>query len=98
MADGVIVFDADGRVEYVNAQAERMSGYSAEDLLGQIAEMLVPPRYRAEHEAHRDRYVRSPTARPMGAHLDTRLTRRDGRELPVDMALSPLETEAGLQV
>jgi len=98
MADGVIVFDADGRVTYVSAQAEQITGYSRQELLDLHAETLVPARLRARHEENRRRYMSTPTSRGMGTELDIRLRRKDGRELPVDIALSPLQTETGPQV
>lgn len=98
MADGVILFDADGRATYVSAQAEQITGYSRQELMDGVVETLVPARLRARHEANRERYMSAPAPRGMGADLDIRLRRKDGRELPVDIALSPLQTEAGPQV
>src|ERR671924_39875 len=98
MADGVIVFDAEGRVTYASSQAEQVTGYSRQELMDLHAETLVPARLRARHEANRQSYMSAPTPRGMGAELDIRLRRKDGRELPVDIALSPLQSEAGAQV
>jgi PAS domain S-box-containing protein len=91
MADGVMLFDVEDRVVYASAQAERMSGYSREELAGRTVETLVPASLRATHEAHRERYVRAPVTRSMGTRPDISLRRKDGRELPVDIALSPLQ-------
>src|SRR5262249_15857030 len=61
-------------------------------------EQLVPEAMRQAHVAHRTAYQRAPAVRSMGSHLDIQLRRRDGSEFPVDIALSPVVTERGVQV
>jgi PAS domain S-box-containing protein len=77
----------------VNAQAERLFGYRRDELLGRPVEILMPERYRDSHLGHRAAYVAAPTARPMGAGFRLSARTRDGGEFPVEISLSPLETE-----
>src|SRR5437867_5290235 len=63
---GMIMADEEGRIVLVNAHAERLFGYSREELIGQPVDMLVPERLRAKHLAFRSGYVHGPGARPMG--------------------------------
>lgn len=98
MADGIVVASADGHVQYVNGQFEHLSGYTRQELVGHSIEMLVPLSLRAVHEGHRERYVSAAARRTMGTGLDIRLRRRDGSELPVDIALSPLTSGDRLRV
>lgn len=91
--DGIVEVDASGRILLVNSQAERMFGYSREELLGQSVEMLMPERFRGRHPAHRKHYHSQPVMRPMGSGLDLRAVRADGTEFAVDINLSPFEGE-----
>ncbi|HTP38093.1 MAG TPA: PAS domain S-box protein [Steroidobacteraceae bacterium] len=96
--DAMVIVGRDGRVGLVNSQMERLFGYPREELLGRPVEMLVPPRYRAAHGEHRAGFFGQPRARSMGAGLELAGLRRDGSEFPVEISLSPLETEDGLFV
>ena len=98
MADGVFVADGQGRIVYLNRKAEQLSGYRLEDLAGRTIESLVPGRLRSRHEQHRARYLKAPAERTMGTELRIRLLRRDGMELPVDVALSPMRSGNGASV
>jgi PAS domain S-box-containing protein len=98
MPDAVVMVGEDGRVMRVNRQAEALSGYSREELVGMAVEELVPRALRAAHLAHRTAYQREPTRRSMGTHLDIRFRRWDGSEFPADIALSPMPTEQGVLV
>ncbi len=91
MPDGIIVSDEDGRVTFLNRQAEAMSGYDRQELMGRPIEVLVPIAARAEHIEHRRRYHESgPAPRPMGTHLDIHVRCKDGSEFPADIALGPV--------
>ncbi len=96
--DAMVITDQRGRIVLVNAQAEQLFGYKREELLGQMVEVLIPKRFRGNHPAHRQAYFREPRTRPMGAAgaLELWGLRRDGVEFPVEISLSPLETEEGL--
>jgi PAS domain S-box-containing protein len=94
--DAVVIIDGDGRMAVVNAQAESFFGYPRAELVGQPVEMLLPERFRQAHRGHRAGYVSDPQPRAMGAGLALFGRRRDGSEFPIDISLSPLETEDGL--
>jgi PAS domain S-box-containing protein len=98
LGDAVFVVDPDGVVVHSNAAAASLTGYPVEELVGMSVEELVPARLRRLHETHREDFrARSSPARPMGPGLDLCLVRSDGREIPVDISLSPLPGDgAGL--
>lgn len=95
---GMVMVDRTGAIVMVNAQAERMFGYSRDELLGQSVETLVPTRYRRHHPGLREAFHNEPRARPMGAGRELYALRKDGSEFPVEIGLTPIETDEGLMV
>ncbi len=96
--DGILVADDTGKILLVNAQIETLFGYERTELLGQPIETLVPDRFQTVHRAHRTRYRAGPQIRSMGAGVLLFGRRRDGTEFPVEISLSPLESDAGLRI
>jgi protein-histidine pros-kinase len=93
--DAMIIVDERGRIAIVNAKAEDMFGYSRQELLGHRIEMLLPERLRDSHKAHRKTFSDQPELRPMGPGLELVGLRKDGREFPVEISLSPVQTSSG---
>lgn len=96
--DAMVIVNTAGTIILVNAQTEVMFGYSRAELVGQPVEMLIPVELQQHHATHRGTYHQAPRVRPMGENLDLRATTRDGRSFPVEISLSPLETEQGMMV
>jgi PAS domain S-box-containing protein len=96
--DAMVIIDASGIMVLVNSQLERLFGFSRQELLGQPMEMLVPARFRPNHPEKRKSYFADPRPRPMGSGMELAGQCKDGREVPVEISLSPMETEEGLLV
>jgi PAS domain S-box-containing protein len=96
--DAMIVVGADGRIAFANAETERLFGYRREELVGQPLEILIPERFRGTHGRHMQRFFDTPTRRGMGSGLELFGRQRDGRELPIEVSLSPVHSLEGTSV
>ncbi len=96
--DAMVIVDHEGRIVLVNRQTERLFQWGRAEVIGQSVEMLVPDRFGGTHALHRAGYFASPRTRSMGSGLDLFGRRKDGTEFPVEISLSPLETEEGVLV
>jgi PAS domain S-box-containing protein len=96
--NAIVAVDRDGRIDYVNRQATRTFGYTAEELVGRSVEMLLPMGVAERHVRHREGFMAQPTARPMGIGRDLAGLRRDGSAFPVEISLSPVAGPDGLLV
>jgi PAS domain S-box-containing protein len=93
-----VLVNAAGNIEMVNAQTEKLFGYTRSELLGQPVEMLLPERFRSQHSALRTAFSSSPEARRIGAGRDLVGLHKLGREVPVEIGLNPIELDEGAMV
>ena len=96
--DAMVIVGVGGKIVLVNERAETLFGYSRTELIEQPVEMLVPERFRGGHAVFRAQYAGAPMARPMGRGRELWGVRKDGAEFPVEISLSPIETDTGTLV
>lgn len=96
--DALVMVDVEGRIVYVSSQTQNLFGYSPKELLDQKIECLLPQRFRDRHVGQRSNYFKSLRVRPMGAGLELFGLHKSGREIPIEISLSPLEIPRGFLV
>lgn len=86
--DGIITIDQSGRIQSVNAAAERIFGYAAAELIGENVSRLMPSPYRDEHDSYLANYLRTNERKIIGIGREAFGLRRDGSTFPADIAVS----------
>lgn len=96
--NAILLLNRDGKIVYINNQAEKLFGYDRVELIGQVVEELLPHRYRKNHPTFRNSFFLSPKVRPMGAGRELFGLKKDGSEFPIEIGLNPVVTADGTLV
>jgi PAS domain S-box-containing protein len=96
--DAMVVVGTDGKIVFVNVQTEKIFGHPREALLGQGLDVILPERFRRIHGQQVTRYFANPTVRTMGSGLELYGRHADGRDIPIEVSLSPTHIDGALFV
>ncbi|MBC3764349.1 sensor histidine kinase [Neptunicella marina] len=94
--DAIIIVNQKGRIILSSSHAQKTLGYSKEELNNLPVEHLLPLRLRKQHIKHRKSYTSRPVVREMGGQLELFAVHKNGREIPVEISLSPIQVEQEL--
>jgi protein-histidine pros-kinase len=89
--DAMVVIDAFGSIWFANRQVSALFDYANDELIGESIEKLMPEHFQAEQVNHRTHFARNMHVRPMGAEIELVGRRRDGKEFPLEVSLSPID-------
>ena len=96
--NGMLMYDASGKIVMANSEIEKQFGYARDELIGQPVAILVPERYRLQHTLHQLQFMLKPETRRMDAALERFGRRKDGTEFPVEIGLNPIHAGEELMV
>src|SRR5271167_151671 len=94
----MVMVNHEGKIVLVNSQTEKLFGYERQELLGQPIEILVPESSRKSHPGLHGNFFARPQARAMGAGRDLYAQHKNGKQVPVEIGLNPIDTEEGTWV
>lgn len=89
--DAIVGLDLNRRITVWNKGAERIYGYSADEMIGTATSRLIPPELEEEARLMRERIQRGEALE----HFETTRLRRDGSRIDVSLTLSAIRDEAG---
>ena len=93
--DALVIVNTSGKIEVANSQAEQLFGYSKQELFGMLVEQLMPSRFAKKHVQHRKGFFTQPKIRLVGNGIKLFALTKSGEEIPVEVGLSPIETDHG---
>jgi PAS domain S-box-containing protein len=96
--DAMIFINTLNEIVLVNAQFEKIFGYSQEEILGKKLDILLQDKFRKKHSKMVQKFFENPDVRSMGSHFGIYAKKKDGNEFPADISLSPLQTDEELLI
>ncbi len=96
--DAMVISSAEGIITMVNRKTESLFGYNRDEVIGKTIEMLIPQNHHNGHASLREDFILNNDGQCAMGDRRLRGITKDGREFPVELSLSPIETEDGLVI
>lgn len=96
--DAMVVVNEQGRIVLVSAQAEKLFGHPRDQLLGRTIEALIPSRFNDNHPGRRTGFFADHDGSAMSVGAELYGLHQDGKEFPIEVSLSRVETEEGVLI
>jgi len=91
--DGIVVIGSDRKIQTENVQTEKLFGFTRDEMIGNGVEMLMPDRFRHNHHEHERKFIAEPKPIEMGAGKELFGKQKDGTEFPIEISLSPIQSD-----
>ncbi|MAD15222.1 MAG: PAS domain-containing sensor histidine kinase [Alteromonadaceae bacterium] len=95
--DAMIIIDHTGTIELFNAAAQRMFGYSVQEVIGKNIKMLMPEPYRKEHDQYLDNYMKTNQERIIGIGREVKACKKDGEIFPIELSVGEVKESSHKQ-
>ncbi len=96
--DATVIVNEKGLIQMINRQTENLFGYTREEMIGKPVEILIPHELHGRHMNHRENFINAARVRQMGEGFELNAVKKDKTRFPVEISLSPIQTEEGLLV
>lgn len=93
VADGIVTIDTHGIVRTFNPAAERIFGYSADEIVGRNINMLMPEPFHSQHDRYLSEYRATGEARIIGIERELMGLGKDGRTFPIELTVSEMKLD-----
>ncbi len=93
--DAIVCTDSDDKIIFWNKAAEKMFGYSRQEVLGRSVSLLIPERYLESHKEGIANYLSGGAPRIIGKTVELQGVKKGGQETPIELSLSDIKTQQG---
>jgi PAS domain S-box-containing protein len=94
--DAVITIDQRSKIIDWNKAAERMFGWKRQEAVGEtLTQLIIPPGYRAHHDAGIERFLRDGSGQIFNRRVETLALHRNGQEFQAELSVWPVKTAEG---
>ncbi|MDR2873020.1 MAG: PAS domain-containing sensor histidine kinase [Xanthomonadaceae bacterium] len=96
--NAIVLVNRCGKIVLVNQQTCALFGYEEKEMLGQPLDILLPERFRSQHAKFKSSFFADPQTRFMGVGRDLVGLHKEGKEIPIEIGLNPMQTSGELMV